>query len=251
MVISPRDCSIPRATAGANLGALCGIGGVLNRGVEWICQNLPPNSACDTTGVSRLQVAVLASHNGSNLRALHQASLSADAGFGVALVVGNNSGSGALAYARDTGIPALHLSDRTHPGQLDEAILSALTDHAVDLVVTAGYMKKLGPRVRAAYASRIINIHPALLPRHGGKGMYGKAVHESVLAAGDKVSGATVHILTDDYDTGPIIAQHQVPVLPGDTTDSLAERVLAAEHQLLPTVVQQIAAQREALTPPE
>lgn len=122
---------------------------------------------------------------------------------------------------------------------------------AIDLVVTAGYMKKLGPRVRAAYASRIVNIHPALLPRHGGKGMYGKAVHESVLAAGDKVSGATVHILTDDYDTGPIIAQRRVPVLPGDTTDSLAERVLAAEHQLLPAVVQQIAAQRKALTSPE
>lgn len=152
--------------------------------------------------VSRLQVAVLASHNGSNLRALHQASLEPGARFAVVLVVSNNSGSGALAYARDADIPALHLSDRTHPGQLDEAILSALTDHSADLVVTAYYMKKLGPRVRSAYASRIINIHPALLPRHGGKGMYGKAVHESVLVA---------------------------------------------EHQLLPTVVERIAAQREAL----
>ncbi|WP_280370203.1 phosphoribosylglycinamide formyltransferase [Nocardia wallacei] len=201
--------------------------------------------------MSRLRVAVLASHNGSNLRALHQASLAPGARFDVVLVVGNNSGSGALAYARDADIPALHLSDRTHPGHLDEAILSALTGHSADLVVTAGYMKKLGTRVRSAYASRIINIHPALLPRHGGKGMYGRAVHESVLASGDKISGPTVHILTDDYDTGPIIAQHQVPVFPGDTPDSLAERVLAAEHQLLPTVVQQIAAQRESLTPPE
>ncbi|MBF6171306.1 phosphoribosylglycinamide formyltransferase [Nocardia blacklockiae] len=197
--------------------------------------------------MSRLQVAVLASHNGSNLRALHRAALAADALFTVALVISNNSGSGALAFAREAEIPALHLSTRTHPDPdaLDEAMCSALSTHSVDLVVTAGYMKKLGPRVRSHYASRIINIHPALLPRHGGKGMYGRAVHESVLATGDKISGPTVHILTDAYDSGPIIARREVPVLPDDTPDTLASRVLAAEHELLPEVVQRIAGRRE------
>lgn len=197
-----------------------------------------------------LHVAVLASHNGSNLRALHHASVDSGARFTISLVISNNSSSGALGFARDAGIPSLHLSGRTHPepDELDEAIRSALIAHAVDLVVTAGYMRKLGPQTRSEYSSRIINVHPALLPRHGGKGMYGKAVHEAVLAAGDTVSGPTVHMVTDEYDAGPILAQSQVPVLPTDTTESLAERVLAAEHQLLPTVVRQIAIRHSTAT---
>ncbi|MEV6388542.1 phosphoribosylglycinamide formyltransferase [Nocardia xishanensis] len=193
--------------------------------------------------MSRLRVAVLASGNGSNLRALHGASLEEEARFAIALVIGNNSGSGALAYAREAGIPAAHMSGRTHPDpeELDEAMRATLVAHDTALVVTAGYMKKLGPRVREEFGGRIINIHPALLPRHGGQGMYGKAVHEAVLAAGDAVSGPTVHFVTEEYDTGAVIARSEVPVLPDDTVDSLAERVLAAEHLLLPAVVQIIA----------
>ncbi|MBB5918188.1 phosphoribosylglycinamide formyltransferase-1 [Nocardia transvalensis] len=194
--------------------------------------------------MSGVHVAVLASHNGSNLRALHRTSLSPDSPFTISLVISNNSGSGALAFARDAGIPALHLSGSTHPEPelLDAAIRSALTAHETDLVVTAGYMKKLGPRTRAEYTSRIVNVHPALLPRHGGKGMYGNAVHEAVLASGDTVSGPTVHLVTEDYDAGPVLAQARVPVVPGDTAESLAERVLVAEHDLLPAVVRRLAA---------
>ncbi|MGV9820066.1 phosphoribosylglycinamide formyltransferase [Nocardia xishanensis] len=193
--------------------------------------------------MSRLRVAVLASGNGSNLRALHGASVEEEARFVIALVIGNNSGSGVLAYAREAGIPAVHMSGRTHPdpAELDEAMRATLVAHDTALVVTAGYMKKLGPRVREEFGGRIINVHPALLPRHGGQGMYGKAVHEAVLAAGDAVTGPTVHFVTEEYDTGAVIAQSEVPVLPGDTVDSLAERVLAAEHLLLPAVVQIIA----------
>ncbi|WP_036566763.1 phosphoribosylglycinamide formyltransferase [Nocardia sp. BMG51109] len=193
--------------------------------------------------MSGISVAVLASHNGSNLRALHSASLDPGARFTVGLVISNNSGSPALAFAREVGIPALHLSGHTHPepDALDEAMRNALFEHAVGLVVAAGYLKKIGPRTRSEYAARIINVHPALLPRHGGKGMYGKAVHEAVLAAGDTVTGPTVHMVTDDYDAGPILGRSEVPVLADDTAETLAERVSAAEHELLPSVVQQIA----------
>ncbi|MBF6220727.1 phosphoribosylglycinamide formyltransferase [Nocardia abscessus] len=187
-----------------------------------------------------LRVAVIASHNGSNLRALHRASSVADAQFRIVLVISNNSDSGALRYARDNRIPARHLSGRTHHDP-DEAIRAALVEHSVDLVVTAGYLKKIGPRTRSEFATRIINVHPALLPRHGGPGMYGRHVHRAVLDAGDLVSGVSVHHVSGEYDAGQVIAQVEVPVRPGDTAETLGARVLEAEHTLLPGVVRQIA----------
>ncbi len=161
----------------------------------------------------------------------------------IAVVISNNSGSGALAHARDEGIAHAHLSGTTHPdpAQLDQAMLKVLREHAVDLVVTAGYMKKIGPTVLGANEGRIINIHPALLPRHGGPGMHGRHVHEAVLASGDTISGASVHHVTANYDEGPVIARREVPVLPNDTPETLASRVLATEHQLLPDTVQALA----------
>lgn len=190
-----------------------------------------------------LRVAVLASHTGSNMRALHQASLAPDARFIVVLVLSNNSGSGAMEYAREHRIPTQHVSGHTHPDpdSLDQAIRRALLDHKIDLVVTAGYMKRLGSATRKEFADRIINIHPSLLPRHGGPGRYGIRVHEAVLMAGDTISGASVHLVDEEYDTGRVLAQRDVPVLPGDTAESLAQRVLAVEHQLLPAVVQSLA----------
>ncbi|GAA3092103.1 phosphoribosylglycinamide formyltransferase [Streptosporangium carneum] len=188
-----------------------------------------------------LKIAVLASHTGTNLRALHAAQRP-DA-FTVDLVVSNNGSSGALEYAREHGIPHAHLSGRTHPDAdaLDQAMLAALRRHDIDLIVTAGYMKKVGPAALAAYDGRVLNVHPALLPRHGGQGMYGLNVHRAVLEAGDTVSGASVHLVTAEYDEGPVIARQEVPVLPADTPESLAERVLAAEHILLPAVVHDVA----------
>ncbi|MFF7705720.1 phosphoribosylglycinamide formyltransferase [Streptomyces lydicus] len=188
-------------------------------------------------------VAVLASHTGTNLQALTAAGQQSASDFTVTLVISNNSGSGALAHAQEQGITGIHLSGRTHPDPdaLDQTMLAALREHDIDLVVTAGYMKKIGPAVLDAYEDRIINIHPALLPRHGGPGMRGRHVHEAVLASGDSLSGATVHHVTANYDEGPIIAQQQVPVLRGDTPDALSARVLQAEHQLLPATVQAFA----------
>ncbi len=117
------------------------------------------------------------------------------------------------------------------PQQLDQAITDALKKHQVDLVVLAGYMKKLGPVTLAAYQGRVINIHPALLPKYGGKGMYGIHVHEAVLAAGETETGVTVHLVDDHYDGGAILAQRRVPVNSDDTADSLAARVLEVEHE--------------------
>ena len=159
------------------------------------------------------------------------------------VVISNNSDSTALERARREGIPGYHLSSKTHPQpwQLDEAILNALEKHSVDLVILAGYMKLLGPLTLAHYMGRILNIHPALLPKFGGKGLYGRLVHEAVLASGEPATGVTIHLVDENYDRGPIIAQSEVPVLDGDTPDSLAARVLEREHQLFAETLQKIA----------
>ena len=111
----------------------------------------------------------------------------------------------------------------------------------MQLVTLAGYMKMLGTHTLDAYRNRILNVHPALLPNFGGQGMYGGSVHEAVLASGEKISGVTVHLVDEEYDHGPVVAQTQVPVLPGDTPDTLAERVLEQEHILYPKTIQRIA----------
>ncbi|WP_036503513.1 phosphoribosylglycinamide formyltransferase [Nocardia aobensis] len=191
-----------------------------------------------------LRVGVLVSHHGSNLRALHRSSVEPGARFEIAVVIGNNSDAAGLAYARENRIPTRHLSGATHPDPdaLDEAIRAALAEHATDWVVTAGYMKKLGPRTRRHFDSRILNIHPAPLPRFGGAGMFGHRVHDAVLASGVAVTGPTVHLVAGDYDTGRVIAHREVPVRVDDTVETLAARVLEAEHVVLPLVVRRIAA---------
>lgn len=150
-------------------------------------------------------------------------------------MLGNNSRAGIFDVARRHDVSTVHLSGVTHPDPdgLDAAVLAALDGAEVDVVVLAGYMKKLGPRVLARYEGRILNTHPALLPEFGGAGMFGDHVHEAVLAAGRTVSGATVHVVTADYDEGPVVAQTEVPVLPGDDVPALRARVQAAEKALL------------------
>ena len=132
----------------------------------------------------------------------------------------------------------------THPGagELDRAILAVLESHDVELVLLAGYMKELGSGVLSRYRGRVLNIHPALLPKFGGKGMYGRFVHEAVLAAGEKVTGVTIHVVDELYDHGPIVAQSEVSVLRGDTPDSLSERVLRREHEFYVETLQRISA---------
>ena len=179
-------------------------------------------------------LGVLASGGGTNLQAILDRCASGRLPARVGVVIGNNSRSGALARSRRAGIPAIHLSGRTHPRPcaLDRAVAETLGSHGVDLVVLAGYMKKLGPATLEMYRNRIVNIHPALLPAFGGRGMYGQHVHEAVIRSGAQFSGATVHLVDEEYDTGPIILQRRIRVAPDDTPDSLAGRVLAVEHEL-------------------
>jgi phosphoribosylglycinamide formyltransferase-1 len=186
----------------------------------------------------------LASHGGSNMQAILDACRAGRLCADPRVVISNNSTSTALQRARREGIPAYHLSAVTHPDPdaLDREILHVLRAHGVNLVVLAGYMKRLGPHTLSAYPGRILNIHPALLPRFGGEGMYGKLVHQAVLAAGDSTTGVTIHVVDADYDHGRILAQREVPVLPDDTPDSLAERVLKVEHRLYVETLQKICA---------
>ena len=178
------------------------------------------------------RVAVLASGGGSNLQALLDA-CTGPAPARVVLVASNNPSAGALERARKAGVPEYVITDPGDGAGLTRAVQAATTD----LVVLAGYLKLIPVETVAAYEGRMINVHPALLPDFGGPGMYGKRVHEAVLKAGRKESGASVHFVTNDYDQGAVIAQRPVPVQPGDTPETLAARVLAVEHQLLPEVV--------------
>ncbi len=190
-----------------------------------------------------LRLAILASGSGSNMQSIVDACRDGSLPASVHLVIGNNSKSGALARARASGIPIHHLSGKTHPdaAELDQAMARALSESGAQVVCLAGYMKLLGPRTLAAYDGRILNIHPGLLPRHGGQGFYGMAVHEAVLAAGDGESGPTVHLVDEIYDHGRVLAQSRVPVLSDDTPDLLAARVLEQEHLLYVDTLRRIA----------
>ena len=193
--------------------------------------------------MKRLNVGVLASGGGSNLQSIIDRARAGALDADVVVVISNNSGAGALDRARNAGIDAIHVSALTEGGAdaADERIVEEFRRHRVDLVALAGYMKKVGPALIEAYRGRILNIHPALLPKFGGKGMYGMHVHTAVIAAGETGSGPTVHYVDDRYDHGNIIDQIRVPVYPDDTPESLQKRVLAMEHELYPRVIQNIA----------
>jgi len=193
--------------------------------------------------VKKLRLGVLASHGGTNLQSIIDSCEAARIPAEVAVVISNNSQSGALERARKHNIDAVHLSNKQHPDdeKLDEAITEVLREHEVDIVCLAGYMKRRGPKFLSAFRNRILNIHPALLPKFGGKGFYGMKVHEAVLEAKEKESGVTVHIVDEKYDHGPILAQKRVPVLPDDTPETLAARVLIEEHKIYSDVIGKIA----------
>ncbi|MGK0298665.1 MAG: phosphoribosylglycinamide formyltransferase-1 [Gammaproteobacteria bacterium] len=174
----------------------------------------------------------LASHRGSNMQSIIDACNQGTLDAVPAVVISNNGDSAALERANSEGIPAYHISNKrfSDADALDCEIRDTLIKHNVDLVVLAGFMKKVGSRTIQAFEGKIINVHPALLPKFGGEGMYGYNVHEKVLASGDNETGVTIHIVTDNYDTGPILAQQKVQVIVGDTVESLANRVLVTEH---------------------
>jgi formyltetrahydrofolate-dependent phosphoribosylglycinamide formyltransferase len=179
-----------------------------------------------------MRVAVLASGGGTNLQALLDSCQGA-ALARVVVVISNKATAGALERARKAGVATEVLDDPSD----GERLVALLRSYDTELVVLAGYLKLVPEVVVQAYENRMLNIHPALLPSFGGPGMYGHHVHEAVLASGATVSGPTVHVVTAEYDRGPIVAQWPVPVSADDTPDTLAARVLEVEHQLLPAVV--------------
>jgi len=193
-----------------------------------------------------MHVAVAVSGRGTNLEAL-LLGLGPDAPARVVLVLSNRADAPALDRAAGRGIPTVTLRDHADGGEW----LRALERHGADLLVLAGYLKLVPAEVIDRYRGRILNVHPALLPAFGGLGMYGRRVHEAVLASGARQSGATVHLVDEVYDRGAILGQARVPVLPGDDPETLAARVLEAEHRLLPAAVLAAAAAGRPVPIPE
>ena len=190
----------------------------------------------------RARIAVLASGRGSNLKAIlaYLDASSGRASYEVAAVISNKSVAPALDLARERGIAAFAI-DPSNDSEGAE-LLGLLDRNRIDIVALAGYLKKIPRNVVSAYPGRMLNVHPALLPAHGGAGMYGIRVHEAVIAGGDSETGVTVHMVDAEYDRGPIVAQWKVPVLPGDDAHALAERVLSVEHILYPRAIDIVAA---------
>ena len=185
------------------------------------------------------RLAVLASGRGSNLQAIvdHFDNLTRERIAKVVLVASNRADSPALIRAATASIDIADFDAADDGAQL----LALLRQFRVDLVVLTGYLKRIPSKVIREYAGRIINIHPALLPAFGGEGMYGARVHEAVIASGAKETGVTVHLVDDDYDRGPIVAQWRVPVEKSDTAESLAARVLNVEHIVYPRTIEMVA----------
>jgi phosphoribosylglycinamide formyltransferase-1 len=195
--------------------------------------------------ITLMNLGILASHRGTNFQAIINACRQGQLSASVTVAISNNSNATALTRAKNANIPALHLSGKTHPEpeQLDAAILEALKAHNVDLVVTVGYLKKLGKKTLAHYQNRVVNIHPSLLPAYGGKGMYGQKIHAAVLQNKDAETGITIHYLDEEYDTGDIIAQVRIPVSESDTITTLEEKILLNEHPFLIATLNQLVQQ--------
>jgi len=190
-----------------------------------------------------LRIGVLASGRGTNLQALidHFSSLGENSPVRIELVASNKAGAMALERARNAGIQA-ETFDATDDGR---ALLDTLGKHNIDMVVLAGYMKRIPPAVVRQFHSRMVNIHPGLLPEFGGAGMYGAKVHQAVIASGARTTGVTVHFVDDEFDHGPVIAQWRIKVNDGDTAETLAARVLEVEHAIYPRAVEMIASLNE------
>jgi phosphoribosylglycinamide formyltransferase-1 len=193
--------------------------------------------------MKKLNLVVLASGGGTNLQAIIDSIEAGKLNAKIRAVISNNSKSGALERARNHNIPDIHLSHKQFatPEEFNQKLLSILKEKETDLVVLAGYMKMVSPTVIREYKNRMINIHPALLPSFGGKGMYGIHVHEAVIESGVKVTGVTVHVVDEVYDHGAILSQKCVPVLADDTPESLQQRVLPHEHEAYSRVIQLFA----------
>lgn len=183
------------------------------------------------------RIAILASGNGSNAENITRY-FSENTSVRIVLICSNNPRARVHERAARLGIPSLSFSNADFADGV--SVLKSLSEAKIDFIVLAGFMNKIPDVMLQAYPEKIINIHPALLPRHGGKGMYGMHVHEAVIAAGDKVTGITIHYINSRYDEGRIIFQAQCPVLPGDSALEIAARVHALEYVYYPQVIEHV-----------
>jgi len=183
---------------------------------------------------SKKRLAIFCSGNGTNFRAVYSGIREQHLPCEIVLCISNTSQCGAMKFAQEKGIEILHLAQKNFPTEnnYEETLLSALCERNIDFILLAGYMKKIPSCIVSAFEKKILNIHPALLPKYGGEGMFGMNVHRAVITNNETISGATVHFVSDEYDKGEILLQHTVAVLPSDTPETLSEKVLAVEHLL-------------------
>ncbi len=187
-----------------------------------------------------LNLGFLSSHGGSNVQAIIDNVASGKLRANLCAVVSNNSNALVLERAKQANIPAFHISNHNYADP-EQKIVEVFKKHNVNTVILAGYMKKVSADLIHSFSNRVLNIHPALLPKFGGKGMFGSNVHKAVIEAGEKISGATIHLVTPNYDDGKILNQMTVPVLDNDTPETLAKRVLEIEHILYTDTLIKIA----------
>jgi phosphoribosylglycinamide formyltransferase-1 len=191
---------------------------------------------------ARVKIAVFISGGGSNLQSLIDATKSGRLDGEIVLVISNKKKAYGLKRSHDAGIDTFVYKLKNYPNRdgAEADLLAMLGEYEVEYIALAGYLSLLPERVVKKFAGKIANIHPALLPKYGGKGMYGHFVHEAVIDAGDKESGATVHLVNEIYDDGAIILQEKTAVMPDDTPGSLAARVLEIEHKIYPKAMQKL-----------
>ena len=187
-------------------------------------------------------ISFLASHGGSSAKAIIAAINNSQLNATVGIVITNNRDSAISAWCLENDVLVRHISSKTHRGEdnADEAISTVLQNAGSQLIVCSGYMKLIGPHTLDAFPEKVVNIHPALLPKHGGKGMFGDHVHRAVLASGDTISGATVHFVTAGVDEGPIILQQEVAVTTSDTVETLRTKIQTIESPLYIAAVKKI-----------
>lgn len=190
-----------------------------------------------------LKLAVFASGRGSNFQSILDAVDRGELRLDVVLCLSDRENVGALERAERHGVATAVIHPKSYDSESDfaAAMIDVLEQHEVNFIALAGYMKKIPAAIIRAYSGRMVNIHPALLPAFGGHGMYGRRVHEAVIEYGVHWTGATVHVVEEEYDTGPVVLQEPVPVLPNDTADDVAARVLELEHRLYPAALRLFA----------
>lgn len=191
--------------------------------------------------LQHLKIGFLASGSGSSARAIVAAMKAGELAGEARLMVSNNRSAPALEFARDEGVPALCIPTKDDPDAADARIAEAMAGHGVELIVMSGYLRRLGPKTLARYGGRILNIHPGPLPQFGGEGMYGRRVHEAVLAAGVAQSGIVIHLVDEEYDHGAPVARANVPIREGDTAADLEARVRAAEPGFFVETLQKLS----------